>query len=130
MESNLFESVPKNNKYLSMFFRQDREPDYEKVVKTLDFSKKQIAAAARVPLDSVRYDNRISKDLQDRVREWAVVLALVAEHFNGDPQKTELWFRIPNPLLGNISPRDMIRFGRFKKLLKFIQNAVSENKPP
>jgi hypothetical protein len=29
--------------------------------------------------------------------------------------------------LGNITPRDMIRIGRFKKLHRFILNALSEN---
>src|SRR5262245_50807432 len=104
METNIFDSLPKNDRYLSLFFR-DGEPDYEKVVKTLDFKKKEIATAARVPVESVRYDQRIPKDLQDRVREWAVVLSLVAEYFNGNLHKTELWFRMSNPLLGNVSPR-------------------------
>jgi hypothetical protein len=38
-----------------------------------------------------------------------------------------LWFKVPNPLLGDVAPRDMIRFGRYKKLLKFIQSALEEN---
>jgi hypothetical protein len=38
-----------------------------------------------------------------------------------------LWFKTPNPLLGDIAPRDMIRIGRFKKLRQFILQALSEN---
>jgi hypothetical protein len=48
---------------------------------------------------------------------------LVAEYFKGDLEKTALWFKIDNPMLGDVSPREMIRAGRFKKLIKFIYNA-------
>jgi hypothetical protein len=63
------------------------------------------------------------EDLRLRLTEWATALNLVAEFFK-DQDKTILWFTIPNPLLGDIAPRDMIRVGRFKKLLKFIQTAL------
>ncbi len=79
-------------------------------------------------MSSVRYDEKIPTELHERIKEWAILLNLVAEHFKGDATKTTLWFTTPNPLLGNISPRDMIRFGRYKKLFKFIFNALAENK--
>jgi hypothetical protein len=60
--------------------------------------------------------------VHERIREWATLLNLVAEHFQGDHQKTVLWFTTLNPLLGNITPRDMIRFGRYNKLFKFVVN--------
>jgi uncharacterized protein (DUF2384 family) len=66
------------------------------------------------------------RELQDRLLEWAVALSLVAQFFK-DEQKTVLWFKTPNPLLGDMTPRDMIRVGRFRKLRRFIQNALSEN---
>ena len=69
------------------------------------------------------------KELEERVREWAVALSLVAQYFK-DEHKTVLWFKTMNPLLGNITPRDMIRIGRFKKLYRFILNALEENKLP
>ena len=111
-----------------MFFRSGSKPDYDKIIHALDFNKKDTATAARIPLESVRYDDRAPKDLEDRATEWATLLSLVAEHFNGDLHKTELWFKIPNPLLGNIAPRNMVRFGRFKKLLAFILNASNQDK--
>ena len=37
--------------------------------------------------------------------------------------------RQSNPLLGDISPRDMIRLGRFERLRKFIINAVLKQTP-
>lgn len=37
------------------------------------------------------------------------------------------WFLTPNPLLGNISPVDMIKMGRYKKLCKWVFNQLDEN---
>lgn len=53
---------------------------------------------------------------------WNVVL----DHFR-DKDKTRLWFETKNPLLGDLSPSDMIAIGRVKKLEKFIENAIAEN---
>lgn len=122
---DIFANVPKQD-YLS-FFKAEK-PIYNRIIDFLDFKKEDISKATEVPLSSVRYDEKIPKELHDRIKEWAILLNLVAEHFKGDPTKTALWFTTPNPLLGNISPRDMIRFGRYKKLFKFIFNALAENK--
>ena len=121
----LFDSIPKQD-YLTLFPKNGT--DFEKVVKLLDFKKQDVARASKVALHSVRYDRpRMPKELEVRLNEWAVALSLVAQFFK-DEQKTVLWFKTPNPLLGDITPRDMIRIGRFKKLHRFIQNALSENK--
>lgn len=120
----LFETIPKED-YLRLFPSGDT--DYEKVVDLLDFRKKDVARASNVALQSVRYDPpKMPKELQDRIQEWAVALNLVAQFFR-DEQKTVLWFKTPNPLLGDIAPRDMIKIGRFKKLRQFILQALSEN---
>lgn len=120
----LFETVPKED-YLSLFPSGDT--DYEKVVDLLDFKKKDVARASNVALQSVRYDPpKMPRELQDRIQEWGVALNLVAQFFK-DEQKTVLWFKTPNPLLGDIAPRDMIKIGRFKKLRQFILQALSEN---
>ncbi len=125
LTGDIFANVPQQD-YLS-FFKGDK-PVYNRIVNFLDFKKEDISKATEVPLSSVRYDEKIPKELHDRIREWAILLNLVAEHFKGDATKTALWFSTSNPLLGNISPRDMIRFGRYKKLFKFIFNALAENK--
>jgi hypothetical protein len=122
-EAALFCTVPKED-YLALF--HSGGTDYQRVVELLDFGKRDVARAANVSLQSVRYDRKMPKDLEERVREWAVALALVAQYFK-DEQKTLLWFKTPNPLLGNIPPREMIRVGRFKKLHRFITNALREN---
>jgi len=123
---DIFSTIPKED-YLSLF--QDTKPKYPGVVDFLEFKKDDVSKATNVPLSSVRYDEKMPTELQERIREWATLLNLVAEHFEGNAQKTTLWFMTPNPLLGsNIAPRDMIRFGKYKKLFKFIVNALAENR--
>lgn len=126
LTEDIFATVPKKD-YLSFF--EDDKPNYKKIVNFLDFKQEDISKAADVPLSSVRYDDKIPRELHERIREWAILLNLVAGHFKGNTHKTTLWFTIPNPLLGNVTPRDMIRFGRCRKLFKFIINALTENKP-
>ena len=122
---DIFRTVPKRD-YLSLF--EDDTPNYQDVVEFLEFRKEDVSKATGAPLSSIRYDEKIPTEVRERLREWANLLNLVAEHFQGDSKKTALWFTMPNPLLGNnVSPRDMIRFGRYKKLLKFIMNAIAEN---
>ncbi len=122
---SLFKTTPKD--HLGFGLYKDR-PNYSDVVHFLEFEKRDVSQATGVPIHSVRYDDKIKSELADRIKEWAILLNLVAEFFQGDGRKTALWFSVSNPLLGNIKPRDMIRFGRFKKLYTFIWNALEENK--
>jgi uncharacterized protein (DUF2384 family) len=125
--STLFDTVPKD---ILSLFQQEGGTDYQKVVRLLDFKKNDVARASNIAIQSVRYDHpRMPKILEDRLNEWAVALNLVAQFF-GDEQRTVLWFKTPNPLLGDMTPRDMIRIGRFRKLRRFIQNALAENRSP
>lgn len=121
---SLFNTVPSHD-YLGIL----KEGDFKKVVEYLKFSKEEVANATGLAKISIRYDERMPKELQQRLQEIAIICALVAEYFKGDLNKTSLWFHIKNPLLGNISPRDMIRIGRYQKLVKFIQDARSGEAP-
>lgn len=56
--------------------------------------------------------------------------ALVLEFFDGNKEKTKLWFKTPNPLLGGISPDRMIRAGRGDRLLRWVRQQIAENKAP
>jgi len=53
---------------------------------------------------------------------------LVLEFFNGNKKKTKFWFDTPNPLLGKVSPNQMINSRRVYKLLKWIKTQLEENK--
>jgi len=55
---------------------------------------------------------------------------MVAKFFDGDTDKTVLWFKARNPLLGDISPKEMIRLGRYERLRKFIINALIKRDRP
>lgn len=52
---------------------------------------------------------------------------LVEEFFEGNHAKTTLWFSSPNPLLGGMTPYQMVQLGRGAKLLKFVKQQLAEN---
>lgn len=93
------------------------------VVDFLDLKNPEIAKIGGVAKSSVRFDHEIPHELRERLEEIANICNLVARYFDGDPRKTALWFRTKNPVLGEISPRDMIRFGRYDKLRRFVVGA-------
>lgn len=76
-----------------------------------------------------RYDSikKIPKVVAKRLAEIANIAELVAQHFEGDSAKTALWFKTKNPLFGGISPRDMIRYGRYAKLQRFVTEALQHS---
>jgi len=98
----------------------------KKVADFLDLDRYQVAKAMGLKdKTQVRFDDQIRKDLKKRLMEIAIICELMAEYFHGNAQKTALWFQAKNPALGGISPRDMIRYGRYKKLELFIRNALA-----
>jgi len=107
-------------------FIKNGRPDAGKLVKVLKFTKRDVSDATGIPIGSIRYDKRLPEELERGLFEWATALNLVAEYF-GDKDKTITWFMVKNPLLGNLSPQDMIRLGRFQKLRTFILNARTKN---
>jgi uncharacterized protein (DUF2384 family) len=119
----LFQSVPDDVFHL---FEEDGQPQAQKVVDLLKYKKADVAAATNVPLSSIRYDAKMPDELRERITEWAIAINLVGGFFENET-KTMLWLQTPNPLLGDLSPREMIRTGRFKKLLKLIRTALAEN---
>ncbi len=71
----LFDTIPKDDPLLLF---PGGDTDYQRVVKLLDFKKRDVAKASQISIQSVRYDQKIPKELEERVREWAVALSLVA----------------------------------------------------
>lgn len=58
-----------------------------------------------------------------------VVDAILGVHsFFNDKEKVSLWFRTKNLNLGGCSPIQLIRYGRTKKLVEFINDALDSNK--
>ncbi len=118
--AEILNNIPKTD-YLGLF--QGNTP--KNVVRFLDLTQNDVSKAMGIAKKSVRYDEDIPKELARRLQEIAVICELVAGYFNGDVKKTALWFQIKNPALGGITPRDMIRFGRYQKLEKFVRNALA-----
>jgi len=119
---SLFGSIAADK--LNLF--NDGVPDGKRVVELLKYRKSDVSRAATVSPKSVRYDSKMPAALKDHLTQWATALNLVASFFD-DEHRTVLWFNTANPLLGNVSPKAMIRAGRFDKLLRFIQMALEEN---
>jgi len=119
--NDLLNTVPKHD-YLHLF--DGNTP--RNVVEFLELDRYEVAKATGLKdKTQVRLDEQIRKDLKNRLEEIAIICELMAGYFNGDVAKTALWFRVKNPALGGVSPRDMIRYGRYKKLELFIRNALA-----
>jgi len=87
--------------------------------------KADVGRIAAVAESSVRWDDNIPEAVLVRMEEIASTINLVAKQFSGDPEKTVAWFRARNPLLGDVSPRDMIRLGRYDRLRRFVIQAMT-----
>jgi hypothetical protein len=120
----IFGTVPDRH-YLG--FWADQTLNSRAVADFLDLDKRSVAKLAGVAPASVRFDQKIPKEVFERLQEIANICELVAQFFKGDGAKTALWFKTKNPSLGDISPRDMIRYGRYEKLRRFIMNALDDN---
>ena len=118
----LFETVPMD--YLN--FGVGAAFDAKRVPNVLGLKKEDVSRLASVSVKSVRYDDAIPEQVRERLEEIANTINLVAQAFDGDVDKTVAWFRARNPLLGDVSPKDMIRLGRYERLRKFIINAMTE----
>ncbi|QWD63375.1 MbcA/ParS/Xre antitoxin family protein [Polynucleobacter sp. MWH-UH2A] len=99
----------------------------KKVQELLNFKREDISRIASVSIKSVRYDDAIPDQMKERLEEIANTINMVAKVFDGNAEKTVAWFKARNPLLGDVSPRDMIRLGRYERLRKFIINAMTQN---
>ncbi|MBB6092106.1 hypothetical protein HNQ60_000952 [Povalibacter uvarum] len=101
----------------------DGVADYKRIAELWHLSKADLSKISDVSPASVRFDVNIPRPMAERLHELANIANLVAEFFRGDAHKVGLWFELANPMLGNISPRTMIRAGRYKRLLNFVLEA-------
>ena len=123
-DTELFRTVADKD-YLDLLVQG--EPRVNRVADFLDLDDKDIANATGVPRASVRLlSGKVPEEVVERTRVWAQALNLVAQFFGGDSEKTVQWFKVTNPLLGGITPRDMIRLGRFHRLAQFIREALAD----
>lgn len=111
-----------NQRDLLALFRE-LNVDYKRVAQIAHLDKRDLAKLGEVRRASIQFDDKIPARVAEHLTAIANLANLVAEYFNGDVQKVELWFKLPNPMLGNISPRDMIRLGRYERLSNFVLDA-------
>lgn len=119
---NLFDTVPED----LLQFGYGQAFDARKTAQFLSLKKVDVGRIASVAESSVRWDDNMPEAVQARLQEIALTINLVAKQFAGDPEKTAAWFRARNPLLGDISPRDMIRLGKYDRLRRFIIQAMAD----
>ncbi len=121
--SGLFATIPAKD-YL-LFWQSGRfQP--QRVTRFLGLSKSEVAGLSGVAPSSVRFDGQIPRDLRDRLSEIAGTCTLVAEFLGGDATRTGLWFKTRNPLLGDLSPREMIVSGRYDELRRVVMDALEK----
>jgi len=121
--AEFFINVPQHN-YLELYDSDERR-HAGRVANFLRFEPSDLSQFAGLPKRQVRSVKDLPRDLLNRLIEIGNICELVAGHFHGDQHKTYLWFTLPNMMLGNIAPRDMIRIGRYRKLYKFVIDALS-----
>lgn len=109
---------------------REGHPDYKRIAELIQLSKADLSKLSGVAKSSVRFDASIPVPVAERLRELANIANLVAEYFDGDVQKVGLWFELQNPLLGSVSPRNMIRGGRYQRLLNFVLDAREAEQGP
>ncbi len=123
----LFGTVPSHD-YLQFWQSGRFQP--QRVVRFLGLAKEDVARIAGLAVSSVRFDRKAPRDLTERLTDVAVTCTLVAESFAGNATRTGLWFKAVNPMLGEISPRDMIREGRHEQLRRLVLEALAESPLP
>jgi hypothetical protein len=125
MAAALFDTVPEHD----FIHASKGEQGAKNVVDFLNLQRNEVARATHIAVSSVRYDARIPHKLKERLQEIGTIINLVAEQFDGDLEKTKLWFETENPLLGHMSPRQMICYGRYAKLKQHVLNVKSGYMP-
>ena len=122
--AQILDSVHKND---PMGFWSQGNLDAKKVADFINFKKPDVARIANVAPKSVRFDSRISKPVLAHMMQMANICSIVAELLNNDVEKTKLWLNTPNPAVGDISPKQLMRFGKYQKLLKFVLDAKTRS---
>jgi hypothetical protein len=124
----VFGTVPKTD-YLGIYANGNREESCRRIADFLSFSHEDVSRIGEVSRNSVRYDEKMPEVVRERLLEIANVCELVASYFDGNLDKTAMWFKAQNPMFGEMSPRDMIRAGRYQKVIKIVQQALQGIEP-
>jgi len=122
-ESDLFKTVPKR-KILSFIYDENNEVNVRELMGFLHLEKSEIAALCGIKQESVRFDERMPVDVRNLFIEIANMCELVGQYFEGDPVKTETWFKVVNPKLNNQSPVHLIKAGKCKDITDLLLSEI------
>ena len=126
-QPHIFNTVPRRDVF--GFYDKGNKLKYKEVADTLDFNRKEIAKATRVAVNSVRYEeNKIPDKIKDFLIHMAWLLHVTHKYLK-DKQKVIQWIESPNPICGGFSPKDMIRMGQYKKLVRIVSSYVEGDTP-
>ncbi len=62
----------------------------------------------------------------NEISETLVECIVLVNGFFRDPAKTALWFKLANPMMGDLTPERFIKLGQGKRLLQIIKTALDE----
>ena len=109
----------------SLQFWSNHGLDFQKLRDFTGFDAGDIARIAGVPKTSVRFDHRMSVEIKEHMEAIANICNLIFQFFENEAE-TKLWLETPNPMFGYVAPREMVLAGRYKKLLKFVTDALED----
>lgn len=104
--------------------------DPKKVADTMGYTKQDVADISHIKPASVRYDARAPQPIMEHMEHIANICSIAAELFDNNIDKTLLWMNTQNPVLGDITPKLMIRAGKYQKLHKFLLEARKDRQAP
>ena len=122
----IFNTVPKNDVF--GLYEKD-QIKYKAVADTMNFNRQEISKATRVATNSIKYEeNKIPDQVKVFFIAMTWLLYTTHEHLK-DGNKVIQWLDSPNPSCGGFSPKDMIRMGQYKKLVRMV-SSYAEGKIP
>lgn len=69
----------------------------------------------------------MNKEVEEAFTIESEIRKTIHKNMGWDRIKVDLWMSTPNPLLGNSVPLEMIRKGRGRKLIRFVETSIEEN---
>ncbi len=74
-------------------------------------------------IDELKNSPEFTKEI---IAEVESTIRHVEKFFDGDFAKTILWFNTKNPMLGDITPIELIQLGKYEKVKEFIASSMDQ----
>ena len=107
----------------------DKVVNEQMLINFLGLTVEDISKFTGVPKADIIVDSKTSIITSEKLHAIAIMCQKISDFYQGDGESVVDWFQFANPLLGNISPTDMIRFGRLDKLSLFIDRLIEGDIP-